>query len=864
MFLQKVEIQGFKSFAAKTVLEFNRGLTAIVGPNGAGKSNVADAIRWVLGEQALKVLRGKRAEDVIFAGSDKKGRAGMAEVSIYLNNEDGQAPIDYAEVVITRRVFRDGQSEYLLNQNSVRLQDINLLLARANVGQRSYSVIGQGMIDSVLLASPAECKEFFEEATGVKQYQLKREQSINKLVATYENLEQAKILLQEIEPQLKILTRQIKRLEKREELESSLRVAQKKYYSYRYTQLAGSYRQVDEALSLKVSLAKEQEVKVNELRQQLSQLEAVNPMSQIWRDLPAKQADLRASLSQLTREQALAQAAVEIGHLKRGEGEIALLKQRSQELAEELRQGQFRVSEINSAIKSQQAELRNKLSDQARIASWFTSTPTASRSGVETELLAIVNQQQNLAQKLEQAKSLNEVKLLVKAAIDIYQRLRVAVARWQETGVVQPADWDKYLSERDQLGREIGAVQGTLAQQAVELANLATRSTSLQGSLLKIKQSLQTKQPVNQESGSIAKLANDINQAEQELKAVEAELSEVYHQAETTKANLFRLQKDLDMAQKLEQTTNQESHGLELEKARLEIKLEDLEREMVQEASLELIHEIKAAKAVTAINEGEVALEIKKTKGQLELTGGLEPEVVTDYEQTKTRYDFLHTQTTDLEQAVHSLESIIHDLDETIGKRFLASFRAINEKFAEYFKLLFLGGKSQLVLQKNESTAEETEFNDATESEAGEEPKLLTAREKFLANEKVNASLFSGVEIQATPGGKKLSNINALSGGEKALTSIALICAIISFNPSPFVVLDEVDAALDESNSERFAGILDVLMAKTQFVVITHNRATMKRAAVLYGVTMGEDGVSKLLSVKLEEAKEIAGKKKEK
>ena len=222
MYLQKLEILGFKSFALKTTLEFNQKLTAIVGPNGSGKSNVADAIRWVLGEQSVKLLRGKRAEDVIFAGSDRKTRSGMAEVSIFLNNADGSAPIDYSEIVITRRVYRDGQSEYLLNNHPVRLIDINLLLARANFGQKTYSVIGQGMIDSILVSSPADRKEFFEEATGIKQYQIKREQSISKLGATYENLEQAELVLQEITPRLKTLTRQVKRLEKRGELDCIL------------------------------------------------------------------------------------------------------------------------------------------------------------------------------------------------------------------------------------------------------------------------------------------------------------------------------------------------------------------------------------------------------------------------------------------------------------------------------------------------------------------------------------------------------------------------------------------------------------------------------------------------------------------
>ena len=162
MYLEKLEIQGFKSFSNKTVLEFDKGITAIVGPNGAGKSNIADAVRWVLGEQSLKLLRGKKSQDVIFSGSGKKSRLGMAEVSIYINNRDGSAPIEYSDLVITRRIYQNGEGEYFINRKKIRLQDILFLVAKANFGQKSYSVIGQGMIERVLTSSSQERKEFFE------------------------------------------------------------------------------------------------------------------------------------------------------------------------------------------------------------------------------------------------------------------------------------------------------------------------------------------------------------------------------------------------------------------------------------------------------------------------------------------------------------------------------------------------------------------------------------------------------------------------------------------------------------------------------------------------------------------------------
>ncbi len=254
MYLSKLEVQGFKTFAKKTTLSFlppmgdRYPLTSIVGPNGSGKSNLADAIRWVLGEQSLKLLRGKKSEDVIFSGSEGRGRSGFAEVSITLNNEDHLMPLDYDEVTITRRLYRDGNSEYLLNEGSARLSDIQLLLAQANVGQRSYSVIGQGMIDHILVSSPEERKAFFDDATGVKPLQLKRHEAILKLKRTYENLTDVEMLVSEIEPRLRSLKRQVQRLEQREEVETELHTLESSYFGTLWWKL------VDQIMEVKVRL----------------------------------------------------------------------------------------------------------------------------------------------------------------------------------------------------------------------------------------------------------------------------------------------------------------------------------------------------------------------------------------------------------------------------------------------------------------------------------------------------------------------------------------------------------------------------------------------------------------------------------
>jgi len=251
MFLKKIEINGFKSFASKTELQFDQNLTAIVGPNGSGKSNIADAIRWATGEQSQKLLRTKKAEEVIFAGSDRKNRLGMAEINLYIDNSRGKIPIDFKEVVITRRVYRTGESEYIINKSKVRLTDIQLLLARASFGQHNYSIIGQGMIDSILTQSSESRKSFFDEATGVKVYQIKKEKAQHKYSNTQNNLQQSKAIIKEISPRLKYLTRQINKLAKRQTIKKQLISLQNDYYGFLISEINQKIKDTEEKLQNK-------------------------------------------------------------------------------------------------------------------------------------------------------------------------------------------------------------------------------------------------------------------------------------------------------------------------------------------------------------------------------------------------------------------------------------------------------------------------------------------------------------------------------------------------------------------------------------------------------------------------------------
>ncbi|MFH1867062.1 MAG: AAA family ATPase [Patescibacteria group bacterium] len=856
MYLQKLEIQGFKSFAQKTTLEFNQKLTAIVGPNGSGKSNVADAVRWVLGEQSVKLLRGKRAEDVIFAGSDRKTRSGLAEVNLYLNNEDSSAPIDYSEIVITRRLYRDGQSEYLLNNRPVRLSDVNLLLARANFGQKTYSVIGQGMIDSILLSSPADRKEFFEEATGIKQYQIKREQSISKLLSTYDNLEQVELVLKEIVPRLRTLTRQVKRLERREELEGLLTELQKDYFGFRWGDLSKQHFQTDQQqqqLATQITSARRE---VKQLEEKMKGLEQAELLPAAYRQLKSEHEKKRNELTNLLKEQALASAQDELKHLQKGEGEIVWLKRRQQELRQEINQDQSDLTALTISIKQLQSQLIDKVKEQSKLVDEMSALssrqelPTAWRA----KLVSLSQRYDSWLTKITNITTLKELTALLPQAQTIKQELQILK---QEIEHLPGSSPEQLHTQKDELIEEIAQLKVRITHQTEAQSTKQTRITKLTEEEAKLSEILTGQQVVVDAD----KLAEQIKETDATIHKLEQELARFHESAESKKQEFFTVQNDLQKASQRLHNLEQRQHELALTLAKIDTKKEDLEREMSQEIPPELVRAVKESPNPKTIDEGEVALEIQKLKRQLEVTGGIEPEIVSEYQQTKERHDFLSGQETDLKQAINSLETIIHELDQTISKQFLANFKAINEKFAKFFQLLFDGGKAQLSLQKFESATKEEKGGEDEENQELEEvekkPETQMAREKFLLQEKLKASMFSGVEMQATPPGKKLSSINALSGGEKALASIALICAIISHLPSPFVVLDEVDAALDEANSERFAAILDNLSQTTQFITITHNRATMSRTAILYGVTMGDDGISRLLSVKLDQAKEM-------
>ncbi len=868
MYLKRLEIKGFKSFAEKTVLDFlpyknNRySITAVVGPNGSGKSNISDAVRWVMGEQSLKTLRGKKNEDVIFAGSESKGQLSVAEVMMVLDNSDAKLMTDYPEITVSRRLYRSGEGEYLINNNPVRLLDVHLLLAQAQFAQHSYSVVGQGMIDKLLTVSPGERKDFLDEASGIKEFQIKQHQAQLKLTRTVENVTQAERLVQEVEPRLKILARQVKKLEQRQEVEIKLRENQEQYFASIYL---ANKSELDNLNSILSGVEIDYRQAFKDLAEVQSELAALAHDSAQEEDKVSDSAgqalgEQRKLLEQISKDKTNAQLKI-----------FSLEKQIFQDQSEQ----NYRQM---SGLFAAQAILENK-------------DKFGTVHGLVAEL-GEVDEKYKLALEVAAGSYLSALVVasdeVAKLAIEFLRNNRLGTATFLPLNKINPRPGEQGIANILSMPGVVGLAADIIKHedkfvnifsfvfgQTVVVENLSVaqkigigkaRMVTLDGDMLEksgvmkggykqIKKGglgfssrlawskdrlAEYQTQINSEKEKIIQL--DANYEEAKRKLLELESKKELTSSKTKLLKAFSLQETMQKRQNLLNEILAKRNDLKIHAAKLETKQETLAEEVVAELGILMEAVIARQPPVVSVDKtGELMNEIQRLKYQLSLIGGIDEEVVGEYKQTKERYDFLSEQITDLRTAMGDLEKMILELDDIMKKKRATAFKKIRKEFDRYVKILFSGGNGDIheiygEQSEDEELAENIENGEVVEDKTKNKEKILT-----------------GIDISINPPGKKIKNISSLSGGERTLTSIALICAILSYNPSPFVVLDEVEAALDEANTRRFAEIITELSAQSQFIIITHNRVTMHAADALYGVVMGNEGISKLLSVKLEE-----------
>ncbi len=770
MFLKRIEITGFKSFASRTVLDFstsgvfeggkNIGITAIVGPNGSGKSNIADALRWVLGEQSMKNIRGKKSEDIIFAGSRKKARLGSAQVSIFLDNYNKRIPIEFETIMITRKIFRSGESEYYINRSQVRLLDVVDLLAKAGIGQRSYCIINQGMADQVLNASDLERRSIIEEAAGVKEFQIKKERSQRKLSSTFKNLERVKQLLNEIEPHLKMLHRQCKKAEKGAEYRQKLKEKQALLFGFLWHKVEDDYQNI-----------KQQREEIG------------RRVMQIQREID----DLEEKVKK------------EVGNFGNNQSEIDKLEQEERKLNLVLNQ-----TERDLVIEGGKLELekeRLRMIPEIEIIS-------VNADFVKKRLFEIKKNQEELVERIAKTEKLSDLQ-------DLKEYAQVIVQEMYE------------LLE----GISKGRIEKRKPTKEIE-----------QQKTINLKK-------IQNQMGKVSILKKEKEKLENKLKKLREEIAKMVKKDREDRKTALEIEDQLRRKRFELDKIKEIYNNLKVEQSKSEFQKEQLEKRIANEFRSDF-KELK--KPIGKIEVEQLENEINRLKFQLEQVGAVDESIIEEFNETEKRYNFLKKESEDLTEATKKLKKVIKEMDEKVKDSFEQTFQKINNNFNHYFKIIFGGGRAGL-RKKEIKAIKKSLFLENENKDSFSEERLNEAEDE---SDKEEQEKQLGVEIFAEPPGKKITNLGMLSGGERALCSIALLFAIISHNPPPFALLDEVEAALDEANSKRFGRILKELSEKTQFILITHNRQTMREASVLYGVTMSDDGVSKLLSVKLEQVGE--------
>lgn len=734
MYLKKLELSGFKSFAKPTRLEFPNPVTAIVGPNGAGKSNIAEAMRWVLGEQSMKSLRGKKGEDLIFNGSQTAPRLGKGSVSLFLDNKKKNLAIDYDEVKITRKVFRDGINEYLLNDSRVRFRDIIELLSKIGIGTSSHHIISQGEADRILNASLKERRQMIEDALGLKIYQIKKTEAERKLEKTQENIKQVESLRKEIQPHLKFLRKQAEKAEESVALKGKLR----NYY--------------EEYLSNEEYYLHLEKEKINREKDRIEKEFAL----------------LKKETGGITEDSKTAELRKKINNYK-----------------EELDKKKLEINELHKKRNSVERDL-------GRLEGAIEAVGAKETEGGDEMISS--KEARNFIEKLDghikkglAEDNIEKIKNILNGINDLIKEFSVKI----KSGAAVPSP---------------------------ELNELKQKQKETHDLLVKIEK--QEKEFVLQ----LNSLEEKINKEEQLLRDFEKRKYEIEGRMKELKGFLdnLNIKEDNFKAQK-----------------------EELEREKQEAGAIvgkitdSLVNKLDLEKWMEERNK--MRREIERLKIKIEDSGGIGDEVLKEYEDVKKRDQFFEKELADLSQSIKSLRELLKELEEKIDHDFKEGVEKINKEFQIFFEAMFGGGKAEL-----RKVAPKKRIKTPTIEDAGALTLEGVGEEEMQEEE--------GIEVHVNLPKKRISSLDMLSGGERALTSIALLFAMSQVNPPPFLVLDETDAALDEANSQKYGNMLKDLSKRTQLVLITHNRETMKQAGVLYGVTMGSESISRLLSIKFSEA----------
>ncbi len=761
MRLKSLHIIGYKSFAKKTDLVFNTPITSIVGPNGSGKSNVVEAFRFVLGEQSLRSMRGKKGEDMIFNGGRDLSKSNRASVKIVFDNrlleENGEFnrlfnTHTFDEVTIERAVNRDGTNEYSINGNSVRLRDIIELLAEANIGSSGHHIISQGEADRLLSSSNKDRKEMIEEALGLKLYQYRKEESQKRLVKTQEHMKEVESLRRELAPHIRFLKKQIEKIEKAREIRDELKNLYKEYFAYE-----------------KVFLDSEK-----------------NDISQSRVDPERELSSLDEKLTEVKKILAQNQTSTEFtNELFTLEGELKNIRFNKETLSREIGRFEGEINYINKNIDKRKLELENKDNVDIKV-SFF-------------EIKNLINKIKTVLGDIKSGvyKDESEIK---EASNDLINECESYVKSKHNEG--ESIDFEPDYSEIDRIKLLITNIED-------DIKALNDKEVVILDNYTETKNKIES-------------FKNENVEAEKDLLKIMSRQHEI--------------QSELDKLKVRENFYTERNHEYENEMREASVLIGV---EAIRFTDME-IHDFDKQK------QHDRKYQVEKFKIRLEELGGAGDEsVVKEYNDVNERDEFLLKEMEDLTKSMQDLEQLILEVVAQINTLFNEGVKKINQQFSTFFKQMFGGGEARLVVTEEKKRKKRiTDIDDDTErSEADMEE-----------SEDENETKEFGIDVFVSLPHKKLKGLSMLSGGERALTSIALLFAMSQVNPPPFIILDETDAALDEANSRRYGDMIELLSKHSELILVTHNRETMSRAGVLYGVTMGSVGYSQLLSIGFEEA----------
>lgn len=769
MYLKSLELSGFKSFAKKCVLDFSSPISGIVGPNGSGKSNIAEAFRFVLGEQSIKSLRGKRAEDLIFNGSSNVSRSNRASAKIVFDNTRRVINIDFDEVSIERVVHRDSVSEYFINGSQVRLKDIIELLASARIGSSGHHIISQGEADKILNANIKDRREMVEDALGLKIYQYKKQESQRKLGKTEENIESVKSLRREIAPHLKFLKKQVEKLEQANEMRERLKEMYRNYFRREDLYLKTERNRLEEEKIIPDKRRRELEEELGRAKKILAGSSAKDVKSEELINIEGRLKGARFKKDSLTRD---------IGRI---EGEINSLEKiikRQNEMARQAQDRKIELREVESVISDIDGEIESALrnDDISQVKNILKS--------IKDTLFGFISRHKNADNQSNNAETEKESELLKVERLKIEELLK-------QSEEAEKKILEEYSALREEIDKEKDS------------------SRDAEKAMFKIMAEQ------NEVSGKLRELEYREDKLKNSEEGFKAELREA-----GILAGVAALHYDSSKI---------------LDENGAEVSTEDILKE-------------------DRATQDDRRRAIEKIKIRLEDAGvGSGDDVIKEYREATERDAFLGRELEDLDRSAVSLKDIIKELEGFITNEFKEGVNKINTQFQEFFSSMFgAGGHAGLLVirEKKKKKNSDTNISELLNGSSDEASEIPDESEEEEGEE--------GVGIDVSLPRKKIKGLTMLSGGERALTSIALLFAISQVNPPPFIILDETDAALDEANSKKYGDMIENLSKYSQLILITHNRETMSRAGTIYGVTMGADGISKLLSIKFEEAVKVA------